>query len=118
MKEKTPRNPKYLDFIRSQPCLRGWSGGCSAGARSEAAHVRFLGGGGVSLKPSDYHTVPLCSKHHEFQHQKGELAFWGSKEFAQARIAVNLVTYCMKNIDMMDFIGALEKIIESQKETK
>lgn len=51
-KEKTPRDERYLDWIRSLPCDN-----CGYPPRSEAHHART---GGVALKCSDYLTVPLC----------------------------------------------------------
>jgi hypothetical protein len=53
-KPKSYRNPEYLSFIRSKPCL-------ICGRKAVAAHVRDLAfGGGTNLKPPDYCTVPLC----------------------------------------------------------
>jgi hypothetical protein len=49
------RDPKYLAWIRTFPCLVcgiGWT---------EAAHV---GPHGLSQKASDHSTVPLCRRHH------------------------------------------------------
>lgn len=67
----THRNPLYLSFIRSRPCLV-----CEATLEIEAAHVRVGGDGGVGLKPSDYRAVPLCHRHHAQQHRDGERTFW------------------------------------------
>ncbi len=68
---KTPkfRSKKHLEFIRSLPCIRC---GCSP---SQAAHIRKGTDGGISLKPSDNFTVPLCHKHHQEQHKLGEVSF-------------------------------------------
>ena len=30
----------------------------------------------MGLKPSDKHSVPLCTVHHRIQHELGELRFW------------------------------------------
>lgn len=61
------RDPKYLAWIREQPCAK-----CNHPAPSHPAHMRSLKGGGTSLKPSDYHAIPLCHEHHiVFEHGKG-----------------------------------------------
>lgn len=51
-KPKTPRDKKYLAFIRTLPCCD-----CGLPGPSEAHHI-FTGG--MALKCSDYDTVPLC----------------------------------------------------------
>ncbi len=48
-----PRDEAYK-WIRTLPCV-----GCGAAGRSEAAHTGE--DGGMSMKPSDYSCVPLCS---------------------------------------------------------
>jgi len=68
---KTPRNPKYLAFVRSLPC-------CATGSTWEvqAAHVRIGSGAGIGMKPSDFRAVPLIASAHHDQHQHGERTFW------------------------------------------
>ena len=53
-KPKNLRSKKYLDFIKSKPCI--WCG------RSEAEphHERRFSDGGTGLKPSDIYAVPVC----------------------------------------------------------
>lgn len=41
----------------------------------EAAHVRTGTDGGMASKPSDFHAIALCERHHREQHQIGEAAF-------------------------------------------
>ena len=50
------RDEDYLNFIRGQPCMVE---GCTE--PSEAHHIE---NDGLSLKCSDYRTVPLCGHHH------------------------------------------------------
>lgn len=52
-KVKTPRDKKYLKWIRSCPCFE-----CGTRFEVQAHHIET---GGVSLKCSDYLTVPLCA---------------------------------------------------------
>ncbi len=69
------RSQKHLKYIRQLPCAV-----CGSGPPYvAAAHVRFggrIGKGGISLKPSDDRTVPLCYQCHAEQHQIGEPSFW------------------------------------------
>lgn len=67
----TERSNKYLKFIRTQPC-------CVCGITPSQAHHESLTGRGVSVKCSDYETMPLCHTCHALRHQVGK------KSFAQA----------------------------------
>ena len=49
------RDPKYLDWIRTQPCA------CCGYPGVEAAHV---GNRGLGQKSSDHETIALCVYHH------------------------------------------------------
>ena len=51
---KPARSRKYLDWIRTLPCL-------CCGAKAEAAHT---GSHGMAQKASDFSAVPLCWWHH------------------------------------------------------
>lgn len=53
---KPVRNPKYLAWIRTQPCLV-----CGSTRWVEAAHT---GPHGLGQKSPDTSAVPLCAKHH------------------------------------------------------
>ncbi len=63
------RDSDYKAYVRSHPCaIRGRAEHRCEGA-VEAAHI---GTAGFTLKQSDYATVPLCVKAHEFtQHNVG-----------------------------------------------
>lgn len=80
--EKTDRDARvtddaYLALIRKCPCLS-----CGEDHAGEAAHVRVSSAAfhkrstGMSRKPDDRWTLPLCHTHHMQQHQVGELTFW------------------------------------------
>lgn len=60
-KRITPRDKKYLAFIREQPCLIH---GCN-GVPVDPAHGP--GRRGAALKASDWTCLPLCRKHHDEQ---------------------------------------------------
>jgi hypothetical protein len=66
------RDKNYRAYIRAQPCAQ-----CGLPGTEDdpivAAHMRCLGGGGTSLKPSDYYCVPLhgLSCHQAVEHTKG-----------------------------------------------
>jgi hypothetical protein len=53
---KPPRNPRYLAWIRTQPC-------CVCGSKRgiEASHT---GPHGLGQKSPDSSAIPLCAKHH------------------------------------------------------
>ena len=53
---KPERNPAYLRFIRTFPCVV-----CGGGCWIEAAH---FGAHGMGQKASDLDALPLCWEHH------------------------------------------------------
>jgi len=58
-KVKTPRDKKYLAWIRTQnSCISGDSPPCEA-------HHTNLSGGGMGIKGSDYEAVPLTFFEHK-----------------------------------------------------
>lgn len=69
------RCDSHLQWVRGHACSVGGSSGQGCSGRIEAAHVRTGTDGGLGVKPSDTHTIPLCSGHHQEQHTIGESAF-------------------------------------------
>ena len=71
--------PQHRRFVRKRVCAVYGASSEPCSFRSECAHVRAgLPEGeqaGVSQKPHDAFTVPLCSYHHREQHRIGEPAF-------------------------------------------
>lgn len=58
-KSKTFRSKKYLEFIRSQPCIL-----CGCEEDIQAHHTASAG---IALRGSDYSAIPVCPKcHHRF----------------------------------------------------
>lgn len=53
---KPQRNPRYLAWIRTQPCCV-----CGSKHRIEASHT---GPHGIGQKSPDSSAIPLCAKHH------------------------------------------------------
>jgi hypothetical protein len=53
---KPQRNPRYLAWIRTQPCCV-----CGSTRRIEASHT---GPHGIGQKSSATSAIPLCAKHH------------------------------------------------------
>ena len=53
------RDPTYLDYIRTRPCII-----CGIQHRSEAHHLRDTRLTGVALKAPDWTCMPLCHKCH------------------------------------------------------
>lgn len=73
------RDPDYLAYIRTQPCLLAIEDPCTCGGyldvvrktyRIEAAHVRIRGAGG-----GDDQVMPLCGTHHREAHRIGHKSF-------------------------------------------
>lgn len=66
-KPQIHRDAKYLQFVREQECLICHISPC------DPHHVNQKGisSGGMSLKISDYRTIPLCRLHHSESHSIG-----------------------------------------------
>lgn len=71
----TPRDRKYLDFVRSLPC-------CICGTKAEAHHA---GRHYTGVKPSDYTAIPLCHPHHMELHRIGHIQFQGKHQTSLPR---------------------------------
>lgn len=82
------RNRSYLAHIRGFRCTIADKHECEG--RIEAAHVRNGTDGGMSQKPSDFYTVPLCWKAHGEQHQVGETTFWSKYGIDPLKVADRL----------------------------
>ena len=64
LKIKPYRSEKYLNFIRSKPCV-------ICGKKAQAHHVRrSYWGSGTAIKPHDFVTIPLCYECHHPQIEK------------------------------------------------
>lgn len=79
------RCPEHLKWVASLPCS-------VAGCRSSsvATHVRWNTGGGSSLKPADWWTIPLCHMHHTEQHGTTHYKFDRKHHLDSRAIAVRL----------------------------
>ena len=73
-KTEFKRMPKYLEYIRTLPCVV-----CKTTYDIQAAHVRYIAPSGTGIKPPDSSTVSLCQPCHADQHSRGEEAWWKSK---------------------------------------
>jgi hypothetical protein len=90
-KIKPVRSEKYLNFIRSQPCLMN-------GTKAVAHHEPFLGGS-TGDKPSDLFALPLSDEWHTInpycrhRHSGGPKAFWDM-------VNVDPMLECLRLINM------------------
>ena len=77
-KAKSGCDPKYLEWLKTQPCSNPNCHGCVL--PSIPAHQRILGNGGTGIKPPDKDALPLGYWCHTEEH-KGSITFWlqGSK---------------------------------------
>lgn len=62
-KPRTPRDPAYLRWLRTQPCAF-----CNRPAPSEVSHH---GRHGVGIKASDHLALPACHECHDRHHRTG-----------------------------------------------
>lgn len=75
---KREKNPGYLDFVRTLPCI------VTRREPVEAAHVSYAEpragklGRGKGSKESDCWAVPLHPDEHRRQHSMGEREYWKS----------------------------------------
>lgn len=82
------RKAAHLAFVRKLSCVA-----CGrAGETIQPAHVRTGTDGGMGLKPSDRHVVPLCALCHARQHRVGELTFWSALRIEPLDLALRLWT--------------------------
>jgi len=71
-KQKTPRDKKYLAWIKTLPCQV-----CRTPGATEPHHTET---GGIGIKGSDYSCVPLCHVCHQKLHMKQSKSGMWSKE--------------------------------------
>lgn len=79
-KDKTYHNRAYLLYIKSLPCAK-----CDREKNRNldiVCHHEKLGGisGGISIKPHDTFTVPLCIPCHHNRNLIGRNTFWNIKK--------------------------------------
>lgn len=70
------RDPKYLQFIRDQPCIVCALLHVIQRYRTEASHI---GERGLSQKCPDREAIPLCVEHHREERQSAHVMgkrFW------------------------------------------
>ena len=66
------RDRKYLDWLRTQPCiLTGLRGN-----EYNAVDPAHIGTRGKGLKSSDDEALPVRHDYHQYGHQYGEISMW------------------------------------------
>lgn len=113
MKKKTPRDEKYLAWIRKQPCL-------VSGSEYDviAHHVRHGNPCGMGLKPSDYRCIPLRADIHVNLHswRNGEADWYLFHGIQPAKsILTLLVQYAAENGFSSLMMDHIESFLENQK---
>lgn len=116
-KKKTYRNKKYLNWLRSRPCV-------VTGPETEegsviAHHVRMGNNGGIGLKPSDYRCISLDAIEHRKLHDGGERRYYAYHKLnTDQLISMNLLLYIAETTEpddtetLRDLIEALEGVID------
>jgi hypothetical protein len=75
-KSKPARSPKYLYWIRRQPCTV-----CQRPDSIDAHHTES---GGIATKGSDYSAIPLCVFCHRKLHDNhGKSGHWSESELSE-----------------------------------
>jgi hypothetical protein len=101
---KPVRNPKYLGWIRTQPCLV-----CGSTRWIEAAHT---GPHGLGQKSPDTSAVPLCANHHrtgnDSYHRLGPRKFAEVHNLDLAAIVQRLNLKPVLRIQQGEFVGYLD----------
>lgn len=104
------RNNPYLEFVRTRPCLI-----CGQGD-VHAHHVRMGSHAGLGTKPSDYLCVPLCFKHHDELHNKGEKTFWQTHQIPPHIFIIKMLGLYLSGKESVDItIHALTHAIEDTR---
>ena len=95
------RSQAHTAFVRGFACAM-----CGSTTNIEAAHVRMGSGAGISQKPDDWRTAPLCAGLHSNadgmlgchnrQHIVGEPIFWGEYEAAHGQSVEQLLDELIK----------------------
>lgn len=67
--------PGFLQWLRGRECAAVHFGICEG--KIEAAHTYGAGDKGIGTKSNDAYAIPLCSRHHRLQHDKGWRSFEG-----------------------------------------
>jgi len=83
-KPKTYRSKKYLDFIRSKPCI-------TCGSHDTFPHHEAMGCAGKGIKAPDSYTLPMCAKCHRFRHDTG-FSFWDEQNIDVKMEIIKLLT--------------------------
>lgn len=65
--------PGFLQWLRGRECAAVHFGVCEG--KLEAAHTYGAGNKGVGTKSNDAYAIPLCSRHHRLQHDRGWRTF-------------------------------------------
>ena len=104
MRTKPVRNPAYLRWIRSLPCLV-----CRTRWHIEAAHT---GPHGMGQKSSDLSAIPLCARHHrtgnDSYHRLGPSKFAEVHRLSIREIVARLSTKSRIRVESGSFVGRFE----------
>lgn len=89
-KNHVGKDPQYLTWLCSQPCMLCALHGLRQLLATESAHT---GARGLSQKAPDRGAIPLCAKHHRWgpdsQHRMGK-RFWDHHGIDRERVVSNL----------------------------
>ena len=90
------RDQNYLNWVARYPCLIpkcGVVNDLPSDGLIAWHHYKALKGGGMSIKPPDYHAIPLCAEHHNLWHSQGESHFNLDREYILEMMTKYLIDY-------------------------
>ena len=98
---KSARNPRYLAWIRTLPCLV-----CGRTTGIEAAHT---GPHGMAQKSPDISAIPLCARHHrtgrDSYHKLGARVFERHHQLDIRAVVAHLNTKAFVRIEFGSFVA-------------
>lgn len=95
-KTKRVMNTRYIEWIKTLPCLV-----CQSKFPSDPHHVVPEGHGGKGVKVDDTRTIPLCHEHHMEYHTQGRRTF-ASKYGCDYEDIVARLNNVWNNMEAMD----------------
>ena len=110
-KKKLARSKKYLEWIRSLPCVV-----TGRTDRVVAHHVTVSANRGMGLKPSDFWCLPIDWFEHQKLHANGEASYWGDLGLDPHRLASDhLFSWlCEDSESSLELLRALDEYATSR----
>lgn len=109
---------KYTDFIRRQRCAKTGRTGNGRSRQVVNCHQRQLHGGGTSLKPSDFHQLPLLEMVHRVREHGINGGYVFTVDEAVNKCLQHVIGYLMLEATEYERIQALDLLGDYIAENK